>query len=96
VTRVRDRITPNLQKAKGRYQRLSQDFLKVVKLNTPRHTGAARRKTQLTHNRTRVHANYPYAVPLDEGHSKQAPNGFIQPSLDWLKNEIDNIMKGSR
>ena len=53
-------------------QEATQEFKKL----TPIDTGNARRKTTLQ-NKTTIVADYPYAEKLNNGYSKQAPNGKI-------------------
>lgn len=62
---------------------------------TPMKTGNAKRNTHLT-GKT-IDANYPYADVLDKGRhmtsngmrgSKQAPRGMTQPTLDHLRQYI--------
>jgi hypothetical protein len=45
---------------------------------TPVRTGNARRKTRLANDT--VIADYPYAERLDDGYSKQAPQGMTTPT----------------
>lgn len=54
--------------------------------NTPERTGNARRNTNLHQNI--IEANYPYAARLDEGYSKQRPNGMTKPTFEFLKDYI--------
>jgi hypothetical protein len=54
--------------------------------------GNARRSTHKTQNG--IEADYPYAERLDEGWSKQAPKGMTEPTIEFLNNEIQNILKG--
>lgn len=72
------------------FRRLPQEFLAVVKKNTPVDSGFARRNTFLRNNRT-VRSNYAYAKRLNEGWSRQAPVGFVKPSLEWLRARIKQI-----
>jgi hypothetical protein len=48
--------------------------------------GNARRNT--TKTSTTINANYPYAGRLDEGYSKQAPKGMVEPTWEYLKDYI--------
>jgi hypothetical protein len=73
-------------------RRLPNEFLDVVKKNTPIDSGNARRNTFLRNNRT-VRSNYAYAKRLNEGWSRQAPSGFVKPSLLWLRNRIQQIFR---
>lgn len=74
------------------FRRLPVEFLDVVKKNTPIDSGYARRNTFLRNNRT-IRSNYAYAKRLNEGWSRQAPTGFVKPSLEWLRNRIKQIFK---
>tara|TARA_R110000822_G_C15177512_1_gene479979 strand:+ start:445 stop:732 length:288 start_codon:yes stop_codon:yes gene_type:complete len=59
---------------------------------TPVNTGNARRNTKQT--KDAINADYPYADRLDNGWSKQAPEGMTGPTEQFLENEIQNILKG--
>jgi hypothetical protein len=58
--------------------------------------GNARRKTTLKNDT--IHANYAYATRLDNGWSKQSPNGMSKPAMDavvaYIKSKLSN--KGAR
>lgn len=58
---------------------------------TPIRTGNARRKTRL--RETTIQAQYPYATPLDEGHSRQAPKGMSKPTDTFIRKELSRIMR---
>ena len=59
---------------------------------TPKDTGNAKRRTKL--NNTEIHANYPYAVRLDTGWSKQfGGQGMSAPTLKALQKYVQNNMK---
>lgn len=88
--KIDDGITPIL---KGMAQQLSNypaDSLKQFKSLTPIDTGNARKKTTLVNNDT-IEAGYVYAKPLDEGHSKQAPNGMTKPFEKWQRAQSKKI-----
>lgn len=53
---------------------------------TPIDTGNARRSTVLEN--TDIVAAYPYARLLDQGYSKQAPDGMSQPTVDYIRDYI--------
>lgn len=61
---------------------------------TPIRSGRARRNTRLQGNE--IVANYPYAQKLDEGYSKQAPEGMSKPTLEYIQRTVARIMKGGR
>lgn len=58
---------------------------------TPIKTGNARRRTKLDNNR--IVADYPYSQRLDEGSSKQAPKGMVEPTEKWIQQEVDRRLK---
>ena len=60
--------------------------------NTPVRSGNARRNTRL--NDTKISADYPYSQRLEDGYSKQAPQGMIDPTEKWIQHEVDRRLKG--
>ena len=58
---------------------------------TPVDSGNARRNTKLSNDS--ILAQYPYAVRLDQGYSKQAPDGMSKPTDDYMKTYIENYSK---
>jgi hypothetical protein len=59
---------------------------------TPKVTGNARKNTKLKGDR--ILAQYPYAQRLDQGSSKQAPDGMSTPTIEYMKKYIDKYSKG--
>jgi hypothetical protein len=51
--------------------------------NTPVKTGYARNHTQKINDE--ISANYPYARRLDNGWSKQSPNGMVKPTIAAIR-----------
>jgi len=49
---------------------------------TPKRSGNARRQTRL--DKTTIEANYSYASELDDGKSRQAPQGMSEPTMKKL------------
>jgi hypothetical protein len=66
-------------------------FTEFVK-GTPKRSGNARRKTRLSGNK--IVAGYNYAQKLDEGYSKQAPDGMTKPTEDFIEKRMNQILKG--
>lgn len=62
------------------------------KSKTPVRSGNARNKTKLERKLT-IKSNYPYAGRLDEGWSKQSPEGFTDPTSDKLEEYVNNYVK---
>lgn len=62
---------------------LTKVAFQVWRDNTPVQSGNARRKTR--YKQDEIHANYPYAKRLDEGYSKQSPDGMSKPTIEAVK-----------
>lgn len=58
--------------------------------NTPVRSGNARRKTSKDSNS--INANYPYATRLENGYSKQAPDGMAKPTREFLLSYIKKAL----
>lgn len=54
---------------------------------TPKDTGNARRNTRKKPNE--ILADYAYAGRLDEGWSKQAPNGMSDPAIEYFEKDLN-------
>jgi len=68
--------------------KVSDVAYKAFVKNTPVRSGNARRKTKKSgHN---IDAAYPYAQRLEEGYSKQAPNGMTEPTLEEVRQYVYN------
>jgi hypothetical protein len=53
---------------------------------TPIRSGNARLST--FHTKNSIVADYPYAQRLDEGWSRQSPEGMTQPTIDYIENTL--------
>lgn len=73
---------------------LEQDIIteahRYFKSITPVRTGNARRNTFKTQEG--VDANYPYASRLDQGWSRQAPDGMSGPTMDHMEKVFDDLI----
>lgn len=86
MRRVSNNIGRRLDKIKTDLQQLPADaHTKFVSI-TPIDTGNARRSTSL--RGTAIDANYPYAVRLNEGWSRQAPAGMTDDTIDFIRDQI--------
>jgi hypothetical protein len=56
---------------------------------TPRRRGNAQRRTQLRNDE--IAADYPYATRLDQGWSRQAPQGMTKPFGVWVRQQVRRI-----
>ena len=90
--KVQSQIAKDITKLKGRLEDFPERALEKFKELTPIDTGNARRRTSLK-NRKTVAADYPYAQRLNEGWSKQAPDGMVKPFLRWLRQQTNLIFK---
>lgn len=85
-----DRLTPDVKRIKAELENLPKAAFDIWRGVTPVKTGNARRKTKLAGNEIR--ADYNYAVPLDQGRSKQAPQGMLKPTDLFIKNKVKKIL----
>lgn len=88
--KIDDGITPVLKGMQRQLNSYPQDAEREFKALTPIDTGYARRHTRLV-NKDTIEANYPYAVPLDQGHSRQAPQGMTKPFERWVRSKLKQI-----
>jgi hypothetical protein len=96
ITKQRDTITASLDRITRELETIGPGAYKEWLANTPVRSGNARRRTQQVQtgpNRTLINANYPYAVPLDQGRSRQAPKGMAQPTLSWIRRQLRRIIR---
>lgn len=59
---------------------MAKEGYKTFVPETPIKTGAARRKTRVSGDT--IHANYAYATRLEQGSSKQSPEGMSAPTIE--------------
>jgi len=64
---------------------------KFYKKATPKRTGNARNKTTMRGDKIR--SGYPYAGRLDEGWSKQSPDGMTEPTIEFIEDEVDKEVR---
>ena len=90
---ISNKITPLLKKQQQQIKKLPDQAYKVFVKNTPVRSGNARRNTKLK-GKKQIEANYPYAQRLDQGYSKQSPEGMVQPTEDFIIAQFNKIMTG--
>lgn len=83
---TKNRITPSIGKITAKFDQLPKQAYEFWRRITPIDTGNARARTRLQGRK--IKANYNYAVPLDKGWSKQAPQGMSEPTEQFIKKEI--------
>lgn len=86
TVKTQNKITPSVNKIVARFDDLPKDAYNHWRSITPVRSGNAKRRTRLQGRK--IKANYNYAVPLDQGHSSQAPQGMSKPTLEYIKKRI--------
>ena len=94
LRRVTNRITPNLNRKRNRLQKIVPQAHKFFQQVTPIDTGNARRKTdsKVTPKGGQIIGDYPYAVRLNDGYSKQAPQGMAKPTIAEIKKLVKRVL----
>lgn len=90
VNASKDEITPMLRRQRKELERLLPRAYREFLKNTPKRTGNARRRTHLDNDS--IQANYAYAQRLDEGWSKQSPEGMVKPTMEFMEAEFKKII----
>lgn len=91
ITQTRNTITASLDNIQANLKTVPRKAYEYWRSITPVRSGNARRKTSLSGNR--ILANYPYAVPLDRGWSRQAPQGMSRPTETYLRQLIRRTLR---
>lgn len=88
---VYDKISGDLKRIQRDLDKLPKEAYKVFKEATPVQSGYAKNHTTLKGNT--IEANYPYAVRLNDGYSKQSPNGMVDPTIKYLNKRVRQIFR---
>ncbi len=92
LTKVgRNNISESITKVQEELNTLPAKSLDKFKELTPVRSGNARRKTKLRGNE--IEADYPYANRLNEGWSRQAPDGIETPFMKWVSAQVKKILR---
>lgn len=86
-------IQTALERQKTQIRKIPEEAFKIFVQETPVRKGNARRNTKLK-NKNKIVADYAYAQKLDEGYSKQSPEGMIAPTEEFIVNKFNKIMSG--
>ena len=84
ISRDIDRITSELKQ-------LPEDATRFFRAHTPIRSGNARRKTRREGDT--IVADYPYAQRLEDGASKQAPDGMVKPTEAYIQRRLNEITR---
>lgn len=68
------------------FDKIQRDAYAYFVSATPIKTGNARRKTRMQGNS--IVGSYPYAQRLDEGYSKQSPEGMTAPTVEYIEKTL--------
>jgi hypothetical protein len=90
--KIKDKITKSIDNILLQIDKLPREAYKEFVKDTPIRSGNARRKTRLSGNK--IVAGYNYAQKLDEGFSRQAPDGMTKPTEEFIKKRMTQIIKG--
>lgn len=87
---IKDQLSGEIKSIQKKLKAVPQQSLDEYKKLTPIRSGNARRKTRLVNDS--IVGDYPYAERLDNGWSKQAPDGMTVPFERWLRKKIKSIL----
>ena len=95
VKQVKNSIGPSIRRKRRALERVPRQAYDFFKKTTPIDKGNARKNTKFTSSAglSTIDADYPYAVPLNKGHSKQAPKGMTEPTIKYIKSLINKIAR---
>lgn len=88
---VKNAVGPSLGRIVAKLDKLPKEGYDYWKKITPKKTGNAKRRTRL--QGSKIKADYDYAVPLDEGRSRQAPRGMSKPTVEYLDRRLRRILR---
>lgn len=92
VTIKSNKITPDLQKIQRKLAKVPKEAFDQFVADTPIRSGNARRRTKLVNGK--IVAGYNYAQKLDEGFSRQAPEGMTKPTKEFIQKRVAAILRG--
>jgi hypothetical protein len=88
---TKNTMTKSLLKIEKAIANLPKEAFSEFVKDTPIRSGNARRKTRLSGNK--IVAGYNYAQKLDEGFSKQAPDGMTKPTEQFVEKRMTEILR---
>jgi len=88
---VNNGITSSIRRIQSELDKLPQQTYDFWVKGTPKKSGNARRSTVLKGNE--IQARYAYAERLDQGWSKQAPDGMSKPTEKFIERRLKQIMR---
>jgi hypothetical protein len=88
---VNNKLTPSLKRIQQQLGKVPDQAFRFWEKQTPVQSGRARRSTKLQGDT--IQAKYPYATRLNEGYSKQAPQGMSEPTDKFVAALTKRIMR---
>jgi hypothetical protein len=90
LKQIKNSISPSLARIERELAKVPAQALNFWVKTTPKRSGNARRRTKLVGDT--IQARYPYAQRLDEGLSKQAPEGMSKPTEEFIERRLKSII----
>ena len=88
---VKDQMTKDILAKMNKLDEIPKKVYTFFRAHTPIRSGNARKNTVLKGDE--IQANYPYAKRLDQGWSKQAPDGMTKPTAEYHQRLVDQILR---
>jgi hypothetical protein len=89
-----NRISPDIQAKLKRLGSVPPDAYQFFRKTTPIKSGNARKNTDYDSTETggTITGDYPYANRLNEGYSRQAPEGMTKPTIAHIRRLVRKIL----
>lgn len=91
VKKITNNINPRLRRISKDLNKIAPKAAVFFKNETPIRTGNAKRRTKLQGQT--IKANYDYASRLNEGYSRQAPDGMTNPTIEFIRKLMLTILR---
>lgn len=94
LKKVTNNIGPSLNRKSRLLAPIPKKGYDHFKEITPIDTGNAKSKTKYstTQRGGRINGDYPYANRLNEGYSRQAPDGMTDPTIEHIRKEVKKVL----
>lgn len=92
ISKTSSGASNRLEQLRKQLEQVPEKATEYFKRKTPKDTGNARKRTRLENGDT-IHANYAYAVRLNEGYSNQNKQGMSEPTKKYVKSLIRRIAR---
>lgn len=94
IRKTQSNISPNVDRLTNKLSIVPKKTYNFFVKQTPIDKGNARKSTDYKDTSVggRIEGNYPYVNRLNDGYSKQSPNGMTKPSIDYLRKTVKRIL----